>query len=293
MKKPEFKMPSIKLPSVKVSELKHHLPSFKRQPVFNRPVQTSGHRTISRALYLTLLCLLVAFSTAVIALKAMTLEFIEDNSDTGFVFETGDPDPTILAALPRMLFEAPAKLAIVAAVVSIFIGFGHGAFIVKDWKVGAKTQTYSFRRNTMFLHLTNSILILLSMVAIYVTHKSTSHFSERYINRKADRPGDGVRYNIGTFDLETWSCELQSVKGAEMVWEDYGRQCKVEMAGRAVMIPFLVVGFVLAAVGVAGMVGGRGEEAELTWNKQGDRRLDGGEDGTGIGSVEMGKLNDI
>src|SRR5437763_1569603 len=84
------------------------------------------------------------------------------------------------------------------------------------------------------------LVILFALISIYVTHKSSSSFSERYVNRKADRSSsdDGMRYNIGTFDLETWSCELKSVDGARMVWEDYGKQCAIEMAGRDMMIPF-------------------------------------------------------
>ena len=119
-----------------------------------------------------------------------------------------------------------------------------------------QTQAYAFRRNMMFLHFANSIVILLALVSIHVTHKSSSHFSERYINRKADRPSsiDGMQYSIGTFDLETWSCELKSVPGASMVSEDYGKQCSIEMAGRGLMIPFLIVGWILCGLSIKQMI---------------------------------------
>ncbi|KAF2018250.1 hypothetical protein BU24DRAFT_440884 [Aaosphaeria arxii CBS 175.79] len=247
-----------------MAKLAEKLPSFLRpKPVFNQRVDTEKRYHISRALYITFLVALVILSTGVIGLKAMTLNFIEDNENTGFVFETedADVDSTILAALPRMLYTAPAKLAVVAAAISIFVGSGHAVFVVMDWKEGKRTQTYSFRRNIMFLHFTNSIMVLFSLVSIFVTHKSTSHFFEGYVIRKADRPGEGVRYNIGTFDLETWSCELKTVEGAKMVWEDYSRQCDIEQAGRAVMIPFMIVAFVIAAVGIADMMKCRRQDA--------------------------------
>jgi hypothetical protein len=132
----------------------------------------------------------------------------------------------------------------------------------------------------MFLHFTNSIIILLALVSLFVTHKSSSHFSERYITNKADRPSseDGMRYNIGTFDLETWACELRNVGGARMVHEDYAKQCVIDQAGRNIMIPFLIVGWALAAVSIWQMIGGT-RDAE-------GKRME-----TDLVEVEMGKMN--
>jgi hypothetical protein len=119
----------------------------------------------------------------------------------------------------------------------------------------------------MFVHFTQSILILFSLVSIYITHKMTSHFREGYILRKATNPSafpslpdaleGGVRYNIGTFDLETWSCELKSVKGAQMVWQDYSQQCALEVAGRIIMIPYVTVAFLLVGASIWQMIGSR------------------------------------
>ena len=138
MKKPDFKMPSVKLPGKLSSLLKP-----RSQPVFNRPVCTEREYQISRGIYLTLLSLLVGVSTSVIALKAMTLIFIEENMDKGFEFETGDPEPTLLAALPKQLYTAPAKLAMIAAVIALVIGLAHGAFIISDWKDGSHRNSCS------------------------------------------------------------------------------------------------------------------------------------------------------
>jgi hypothetical protein len=134
----------------------------------------------------------------------------------------------------------------------------------------------------MFLHFSNSIIILLALISLYVTHKSSSHFSLRYITDKADRPSsdDGMRYDRGTFDLETWSCELQNVAGASMVREDYKRQCGVEMAGRALMVVFLVMGWGLAGVSIWGMVGG--------WRDGEGERIK-----TDVVEVEMGRMNAV
>jgi hypothetical protein len=134
MKKPEMKMPSVKI-SEKLSGF------LKPKPVFNKPLDTERQHHISRVLYAVLLLLFIGLSTAVIGLKALTLSFIEDNRDTGFSFETGEPEPTILAALPKKLYTAPAKLALIAAVLSISIGLGHLVYLVIDWKTGRRVRS--------------------------------------------------------------------------------------------------------------------------------------------------------
>lgn len=132
MKKPEFKLPSV---VGKISS------KFAQKPVFNQPVYTERRYHVFRSLYATLLFLLIATSASVIGLKAMTINFIEDNRDTGFEYETEDPnDAVIMAALPRMLYITPAKLALIAAGISIFVGASHLAFVIMDWKAGKKVQ---------------------------------------------------------------------------------------------------------------------------------------------------------
>lgn len=131
----------------------------------------------------------------------------------------------------------------------------------------------------MFLHFSNSVLILFALVSLAMSHKSSSHFSERYINKKADLASseDGMRYNRGTFDLETWSCELKSVPGSRMVWEDYGKQCTAEVAGRAMMIPLLIVGWGLCGLSIWMMIGG--------WRDANGQRIK-----TDQVELEMGKM---
>ncbi|KAH8730320.1 hypothetical protein GQ44DRAFT_701166 [Phaeosphaeriaceae sp. PMI808] len=223
----------------------------------------------------------------------MTYNFIEENHDRGFVFETTEPDgepgiSVIMAALPKMLHQAPAKLALVASVISVCLGLAHLGLVAIDWKSGNRTQGWAFRRNIMFLHISNSILILFALVSIFVTHKNTSHFRDGYVNVRASRmdndndTNDGFfRYSIGTFDLETWACELKGVQGARMVQDDYGVQCTNELASRALMIPFVIIAWLVAGIGIWGLVGG------------GRRGPDGERVKTEDVGLEMGKVNAI
>lgn len=118
----------------------------------------------------------------------------------------------------------------------------------------------------MFLHFALSILVLFSLVSLYITHRMSSHFRPGYVVRVAAsldntsnpnnyNPEGGMVYNRGTFDLETWSCELKTAQGATMVWEDYSNQCNMEVAGRIIMIPFVIIAFLLAALAIAQMIG--------------------------------------
>jgi len=230
---------------------------------------------------------------SVIILKAVTYSFIEDNRMMGFNLETtrrnGEPgEEIIMAALPKRLYYVPAKLAIIAGAISLCHGAAHLGFVITDWKSGkrvnesyqcsmpnrltkSQTQSYAFRRNIMFLHITNAILVLFALVSMYITHKNSSHFRSGYVAFRASHMHNTTedqesffRYNVGTFDVETWACELQGVEGAVMVQEDYGRQCGIELAGRAIMVPFVAAAWLVAGIGTWGFIGGgrRGPDGE-------------------------------
>jgi hypothetical protein len=284
-------------------------------PMFNQPLNTTScpHHRISRVLYSILLSLLIGIAIPVIALKTITYIFIEDNRETGFMFDTRERDgqpvvQTVMAALPQMLYTMPAKLTLIAAAISLVLATAHLGFVGVDWKKGKRvrnslyltceasklgtnvkqTQSYAFRRNIMFLHIVNAIIVLFALVSIYATRSSTSHFRTGYADFRATHLNETAsiqesmsffRYNIGRFDLETWACELKDVKGADDVREDYDIQCKIEVAGRAIMVPFFVVAVLVAGVGIWGLVGG------------GRRGPDGERMKTEDVGLEMGKMN--
>lgn len=121
-------------------------------PVFNKPIDTTTcpHHRLSRTLYAISLILLIVLAIPVIVLRAITSSFIEDNRMQGFIFETTEPDggpgmQLVMAALPRMLYHAPAKIALVAAVVSIFLCAAHLGFVGTDWKTGKRVSDDSNR----------------------------------------------------------------------------------------------------------------------------------------------------
>jgi hypothetical protein len=143
MKKVEFSLPPI---AEKVTSIFH--PRKNGSPVFNQPLNTSScpHHRISRLLYSIFLTLLLIIAIPVITLKAMTHSFIEDNRMMGFNFETTEKDGEpgvmiVMAALPKMLYPVPAKLALVASAISILLGVAHLGFVSTDWKNGKRVRT--------------------------------------------------------------------------------------------------------------------------------------------------------
>ena len=133
MKKPNFKMPSI---ASKLAAIP------KRKNVFNQPVHTERRYYLARALSTIFLVLLIVVAAATIGLKAITVNFIEDNRGTAFEFQTTDLELVVMATLPKQLYTATAKLALVASALSIFLGITHIVFVIIDWKNGKKVCVF-------------------------------------------------------------------------------------------------------------------------------------------------------
>jgi hypothetical protein len=68
--------------------------------------------------------------------------------------------------------------------------------------------------------------------------------------------------------------------GARAVWIEYQKQCGIEMAGRAIVVPFMVVAFLIAGACIAQMMRCR-------------RDADGERIKTEDVGLEMGKFNAI
>lgn len=67
------------------------------------------------------------------------------------------------------------------------------------------------------------------------------------------------RYDSGTFDLETWTCELQTLKSVGDARKDYHAQCELEVAGRMIMVPFFLVTLAMVGLSVWALVATGGE----------------------------------
>jgi hypothetical protein len=110
-------------------------------------------------------------------LKAVTYSFIEDNRMMGFDFDTteedGEPGETIvMAALPKMLYPVPAKLALVAAAISIFLSVAHLGFVGTDWKSGKRVRAALHHDRTgLTNHDTDTILCFSPQHHVLAHHK--------------------------------------------------------------------------------------------------------------------------
>lgn len=145
----------------------------------------------------------------------------------------------------------------------------------------------------MLLHLMNGIVVVFALISVFITHKSSSQFRDGYVNfsvtfMNGQKPNPKIaptpkffRYSLGTFDLETWSCELKDVRGTGMARDEYSKQCGIEVAGRAAMIAFMVLAWLVAAIGIWSLF------------KGGRRGPDGERIKTEDVGLEMGKMNAI
>ncbi|KAL1600225.1 hypothetical protein SLS59_005849 [Nothophoma quercina] len=244
-------------------------------PSVNPPPYTDDrHYRLVRLLSVVSLTLLLLLSIPVLVLKAYSYSFIESNAEMGFYLANDEvqDEPegqNLVAALPHNLFRVPEKLVLVVSMLNILLSLAHLAFVAWDWKARRRvssrsfpdtrwkadfkqTQTRAFRRNALMLYTVNAILVMTALIAMFVSHKASSPFKYELIPRTPNTVSPSgyryYRYDSGIFDLETWTCELEYVKGVGEARKDYAAQCQIEVAGRTIMVPFFLV-----ALGVAGL----------------------------------------
>lgn len=115
-----------------------------------------------------------------------------------------------------------------------------------------QTQTRSFRRNALILHIINAVLVLSALIGLSVAHKDSSTFDYKLIPQEPNAVSPSgyryYRYDAGIFDLETWTCELMNAPAVGDAMKDYSAQCQIEVAARMIFVPFF-----LATIAVTGL----------------------------------------
>ena len=101
-------------------------------------------------------------------------------------------------------------------------------------------------------------MLLIAMISIFLTNSTSSRFRLEDIPEQPNAVSPTgfryYRYDVGTFDLETWSCELKDAPPIGMAREDYSKQCMIEIAGKTIMVPFFIMGLAVAGVSIWGFV---------------------------------------
>ncbi|KAJ4994180.1 hypothetical protein SVAN01_00009 [Stagonosporopsis vannaccii] len=237
-----------------------------------------------RLLSTLLLSLLLLLSVPALALKAYSYSFIESNIEMGFYLINNENQmavqaETLVAALPLNLFRVPEKLVLVVAMLNILLSMAHLAFVAWDWKAGRRTQTRAFRRNALVIHTINTIMVLIALIAMSVSHKASSTFQAELIPREPNAVSPSgyryFRYDAGTFDLETWTCELMHPDSVGEARKDYQAQCNIEVAGRMMMAPFFLAALAVTGLSVWTLVAGgeQGPSKEYIYAKDADLEM--------------------
>ncbi|KAJ4344958.1 hypothetical protein N0V95_006071 [Ascochyta clinopodiicola] len=263
-------------------------PHRNATPAVNPPPYSDDHQyRLVRLASVVSLTLLLLLSIPTLVLKAYSYSFIESNAEMGFYLADGGiqgvpKSQTLVAALPHYIFRVPEKLVLIVAMLNILLSMAHLAFVAWDWKAGRRTQTRAFRRNAVVLHIINAILVLTALIAIFVSHKASSLFDYKLIPESPNAVSPSgykyYRYDAGTFDIETWTCELEKPDIVGEARKDYKAQCGIEVAGRTILVPFFLVAVAVAAVSICALVGGGKQESRSghLWTKDVDLEMNKG-----------------
>ena len=133
---------------------------------------------------------------------------------------------------------------------------------------------FSRRRIHTTLLILNTILVLSLLITLNIVHAKSARFNIHYTSKYGGY-GPSYIYDKGVFDLETWTCELNSVttiaeEEQSNIGGDMGRQCMIERTTRWVMVPLFVLAAMVAGLAVwelvrveRGRKAGELEEQEL------------------------------
>jgi hypothetical protein len=116
--------------------------------------------------------------------------------------------------------------------------------IINSWTLTFYYQTYPIAPNHLWSQalLFNACFALAALIYILAIHSQSAHFDPDY------KAQNGI-YDQGTFDVETWTCELAAYTGAQDVHDIFSGQCPLETAGRGMFVVLCLVAF--AAAGTA------------------------------------------
>jgi len=133
---------------------------------------------------------------------------------------------------------------------------------------------FSRRRIHITLPILNTILVLSLLITLNTVHAKSARFDIHYTSKYVGY-GPSHIYDKGVFDLETWTCELNSVtiiseEEQSNIGGDMGRQCMIERVTRWMMVPLFVLAAMVAGLAVwelvrveRGRKAGELEEQEL------------------------------
>ena len=113
---------------------------------------------------------------------------------------------------------------------------------------------FSRRRIHTVLLILNTMLVLSLLITLNIVHAKSAHFNIHYTSKYGGY-GPSDIYDKGVFDLETWTCELNSVttiaeEEQSNIGGDMGRQCIIERTTRWVMVPLFVLAAMVAGLAV-------------------------------------------
>ncbi|KAF2103211.1 hypothetical protein NA57DRAFT_72191 [Rhizodiscina lignyota] len=183
-------------------------------------------------------------------LKVSTTQYVSQNSGaltSSIPYmgpEYGSSPKDQLAVLPLNFYNWPNIF--VVAIAGIILGLYVVTFVnwlAKVFRTGLDLPVHFISPLGFFLlALILAILFIACLGSIYGVHNASAHFDPTYTYYTADDSsfngswGPNNKYSGGTFDLETWSCDLTDV--SEVSFPEFGARCWVEKIARWLLIPW-------------------------------------------------------
>jgi len=169
-----------------------------------------------------------------------------------------------IASLPDSLYSDALQRA--TSVVTLLVGVCALCFTIVAWPGRKEVRTHNFHirlvANTIqayrippckgypIAHVINHIYCVLTLVMVTIMHQRSSHFNITTLLDARLVNGTTVNQNIltyssGTFDLETWTCDLAGIGQAGFM-----KLCQKERAQRYLLIPLASLNLICLCTGL-------------------------------------------
>jgi membrane-associated phospholipid phosphatase len=92
--------------------------------------------------------------------------------------------------------------------------------------------------------------VLTSTIITFVQHSQSAHFDVNYVSELFGGYGPNLRYELGTFDLETWVCDIAIFDKISPTGSlGFDAECVIETGTRWLLLIWVLISSMVAQLG--------------------------------------------
>jgi hypothetical protein len=170
-----------------------------------------------------------------------------------------------IQTLPQSLYSDALQTA--TAVVTLLVGVCALVFTIVAWpnrkevciskiptsrSFANEIQAYRIPpcKGYPIAHIVNHLFCVATLVLVFIQHGNSARFDVTTLlaqsrDSVADQDQPLITYSAGTFDLESWSCDL-----ARFAPSNFNATCQLEMAERYLLIPLALLNLFCLCTGL-------------------------------------------